>query len=98
MLAYYILFATFCSMGTLVRRKNTWRNSTGKVMEFGLIMTGIAVYVFYKFEMYIFKITLGISENVRIAFLYELSIYTVYIHTYTLTRCILRQNKLNILE
>ena len=43
-------------------------------MEFILLMTDIPVYVFWKFEMYIFKIALVISENVRIAFLYVLSI------------------------
>ena len=44
-------------------------------MEFDLLMTDIPVYVFCKFEMYIFKIALVISENVCIAFLYVLSIY-----------------------
>ena len=43
-------------------------------MEFGLIVTDIPVYVPCKFEMYIFKVALVISENVRIAFLYVLSI------------------------
>ena len=43
-------------------------------MEFGLLMTDIQVYVSCKFEMYIFKIALVISENVCIAFLYVLSI------------------------
>ena len=62
-----ILFLTFCSMGTFVRRKKTWRYSARKVMEFGLIMTDMLVYVSCKFEMYIFKIALIISENVRIA-------------------------------
>ena len=38
-------------------------------------MRDITVYVSCKFEMYIFKIALVISENVRIAFLYVLSIY-----------------------
>ena len=51
-------------------------------MEFGLLMTDIPVYVSCKFEMYIFKITLGISENVRIASLYELSKY-IYTHIHT---------------
>ena len=37
-------------------------------------MADIPVYVSFKFEMYIFKIALVISENVRIAFLYVLSI------------------------
>ena len=44
-------------------------------MAFGLLMADIPVYVFCKFEMYIFKIALVISENVCIAFLYVLSIY-----------------------
>ena len=43
-------------------------------MEFGQLMIDILVYVSYKFEMYIFKIAQVISENVRIAFLYVLSI------------------------
>ena len=70
-----ILFATFYSMGALVRKKKTWCYSARKVMEFGLLMTDIPVYVSRKFEMYIFKIALVISKNVRIAFLYVLSIY-----------------------
>ena len=78
MFANCILFATFCSMGTLVRRKKTWRYSAWKVMEFGLLMTDIPVYVSCKFEMYIIKIVLVISENVRIAFLYVLSIVIFY--------------------
>ena len=43
-------------------------------MEFGQLMTDILVYVSCKFEMYILKIAKVISENVRIAFLYVLSI------------------------
>ena len=43
-------------------------------MECGLLMADIQVYVSCKFEMYIFKIALVISENVCIAFLYVLSI------------------------
>ena len=77
MFANCILFATFCSVGTLVRRKKTWRYSTRKVLEFGPLMKDIPVYVSCKFEMYIFKIALGISENVRIAFLYVLSILRI---------------------
>ena len=53
----YILSVTFCSMGTLVRRKKTWPNSARKIMEFGQLMIGILVNVSCKFEMYIFKIT-----------------------------------------
>ena len=44
-------------------------------MELSLLVTDIPVYVPCKFEMYIFKVALVISENVRIAFLYVLSIY-----------------------
>ena len=79
MFANCILFATFCSMGTLVRNKKSCCYSARKVMEFGLLMTDILVYASCKFEMYIFKIALGISENVRIAFLYVLSIYVLLI-------------------
>ena len=46
-------------------------------MEFGLLMTDILVYVYCKFEMYIFKIALVISENVSIAFLYVLGIVQI---------------------
>ena len=46
-------------------------------MEFGLLMADIPVYVSCKFEMYIFKIALVISENVCIAFLYVLSIFVI---------------------
>ena len=70
-----ILFATFCSMDTLVRRKKTWRYSARKVMEFGQLMIDILVNVSCQFEMYIFKIAQVINENVRIAFLYVLSIH-----------------------
>ena len=75
MFANCILFATFCSMSALVRKRKTWRYSARKVMEFGLLMADIPVYVSCKFEMYIFKIALVISENVCIAFLYVLSIF-----------------------
>ena len=74
MLANCILFATFCSMGTLVRRKKTWRYSARKVMEFGRLMIDILLYVSCKFEMCIFKIAQVISETIRIALLYVLSI------------------------
>ena len=72
-----ILFATLRSMGTLVRGKKSWRYSALKVMEFGQLMIDIQVYVSYKFEMYIFKIAQVISEKVRIAFLYVLSIISL---------------------
>ena len=75
MFANCILFVTFCSMGTLVRRKKTWRYRALKVMEFGQRIIDILVYVSCKFEMYVSKIAEGINENVRIAFLYVLSIY-----------------------
>ena len=75
MFANCILFATFCSMGTLVRRIKTWRYSARKDMEFGQLMTDILVNVSCEFEMYILKIAEVINENVRIAFLYVLSIF-----------------------
>ena len=43
-------------------------------MEFGQLMMDILVYVPCKFKMYILKIAQVISENVRIALLYVLSI------------------------
>ena len=43
-------------------------------MEFGQFMIDILVNVSCNFEMYIFKIAQVINENVRIAFLYVLSI------------------------
>ena len=70
MFANCILFATFCSMGTLVRRKKSLRYSAREVMEFGQLMIDILVNVSCKFEMYIFKIAHVINENVRIAFLF----------------------------
>ena len=46
-------------------------------MKFSLLMTDIPVYVYCKFEMAIIKYALHvvISKNVRITFLYILSIY-----------------------
>ena len=76
MFANCILFETFCFMRTLVRRKKTWRYSARKVMKFGPLMIDILVYVSCKFQMDIFKIAQVISENVRIALLYVLSICT----------------------
>ena len=75
MCANCILFATFCSMGTLVRRKKTYRYSARKVMKFSQLMADILVYESCKFEMYIFEIAQVIGENVPIAFLYVLSIF-----------------------
>ena len=45
-------------------------------MKFNQLMIDILVYIYCKFEMYSFKIAQVISENVRIAFLYVLSIYS----------------------
>ena len=67
-----------CVYGVSVNQRsdvNTWRYSARKVREIGRQMVDILVYVSCKFEMYIFKIAQVISENVRIAFLYVLSIY-----------------------
>ena len=50
-------------------------------MEFCLLMNDILVGVSCKFEMCIFIIALVISENVRIAFLYVLSIYSELLKT-----------------
>ena len=80
MFANCILFATFCSMGTLVRRKKKWHYSARKVMEFGQLMADILVYVSCKFEMYIFEIAQVIGENVPIAFLYVLSIQCTHLN------------------
>ena len=44
-------------------------------MEFCLLIKDILVYVSSKFEMCIYIIALVISENVRIALLYVLSIF-----------------------
>ena len=44
-------------------------------MEFDQLMTDILVYVSCQFEMYIFELAQVISENIRIAFLYVLSIF-----------------------
>ena len=90
MFANCILFATFCSMGTPVRRKKTWRYSAWKVMEFGQLMADIRYYVSCKFEMYIFKIAKVIGENVPIAFLYVLSICTcIYMHACRVHACVM---------
>ena len=78
MFANCILFVTFCSMCTLVRRKKTWRYSARKVMNFGQLKADILVNVSCKFEMYIFEIAQVIGENVPIAFLYVLSIQYHY--------------------
>ena len=74
MCANCILFVTFCSMGTLVRRKKTYRYSARKVMEFSQRMADILVYESCMFEMNIFENAQAIGENVPIAFLYVLSI------------------------
>ena len=79
MCANCILFATFCSMGTLVRRKKTYRYSARKVMEFSQLMIDILVYKSCQFEIYIFEIVQVIGENVPIAFLYVLSIFCLFV-------------------
>ena len=57
-------------------------------MEFGELMPDILVNVSCKFEMYIFKIAQVINENVRIAFLYVLSIYRIdFAYGLISTRC-----------
>ena len=47
-------------------------------MEFGQLMTDILVNVPCMLEMYIFKIAQVMNENVRIAFLYVLSIVKTF--------------------
>ena len=79
MFANCILFATFCSMGTLVRRKKTWRYSARNVLEFGQLMADIPDYVSCKFKKYILEIAQVFGENVPIAFLYVLSIFPVLV-------------------
>ena len=74
MFANCILFATFCSMGTPVLRKKTWRYGDRKVMEFSQRMADILAYVSCKFEMYIFKIAQVIGERT-----YCVSLCTEYI-------------------
>ena len=75
MFANCILFETFCSMGTLVRRKKTWHYSVRKVKEFGQLMADIQLYVSCTFEMYLYEIAQVIGENLPNAFLYVLSIF-----------------------
>ena len=65
----------FLFYGYPCSKKEKWRYSARKVMESGQLITDILVKVSCKFEMYIFKIAQAINENVRIAFLYVLSIY-----------------------
>ena len=55
-------------------------------MEFGQPMRVTLVNVSCKFEMYIFKIAKVINENVRIAFLYVLSIFIYGISIMNLNR------------
>ena len=74
MFAYCILFGTFCSMGTPVLRKKTWRYGARKVMEFSQRMADILAYVSCKFEMYIFEIAQVIGERT-----YCVSLCTEYI-------------------
>ena len=44
MCANCTLFATFCSMGSLVRRKKTYRCIARKVMDFRQVLADILVY------------------------------------------------------
>ena len=60
-----ILFATFCFMGTLVRRKKTYRYSARKGMEFSQLMADRLVYESCKFEMYIFEIPLNLKLSAK---------------------------------
>ena len=46
-----------------------------EMMKYGQLMIDILVYVSCNFEMYIFNIAQIISENIRIAFFYVLSIF-----------------------
>ena len=47
-------------------------------MEFGQLIADILAYISCKFETYIFEIAQVIGENVPIAFLYVLSIYSSF--------------------
>ena len=67
----------FLFYGYPCTKKETWRYSARKVMEFSLLVTYILVYVSCKLEMYIFKIAQVISEIVSIAFHYVLSIFSI---------------------
>ena len=72
---YPLIICDFLFYGYPCLKKDTWRYSARKVRVFGLLVTNIPVYVSCKFEMYIFKISLVINENVCFAFLYVLSIF-----------------------
>ena len=76
MCANCILFATFCSMVILVRRKKTYRYSARKVMEFSQLMADILVYECCKFEMYIFE---NLCSSYRRKGTYCVSLCTEYI-------------------
>ena len=93
MFANCILLATFYSMGTLVRRKKTWRYSAWEIIEFGQLMIDILVYVSCKFEMYIFKIAQVIRENLCIAFFF---MYSVYIYLLTLKLRLFSSNSVRL--
>ena len=58
-------------------------------MEFGLLMTDIPIYISCIFEIYIFKIAIVISENVRIAFLCVLSILFKRLQSIDMTPCVI---------
>ena len=80
MCANCILFATFCSMGTIVRRKKTYRYSARKVLEFSQLMADILVYESCKFEMYIIEIAQVIGEIVPLPFFMYCTEYIFSFH------------------
>ena len=62
-------------------------------MEFSLLVGDMSFFVFYKFEIVIFKIVQVMTENIPFAFLYVLSIYIINIYNtdntkYTLKDCV----------
>ena len=68
------IICDFLFYGYPCSKKENMALQCRKVMEFGQLMIDIVVNVSCKFEMYIFKIAQVTNENVRIAFLYVLSI------------------------
>ena len=76
MFANCILFATFLFRWYPCSKEENMKLQCPESYGFGLQMTDIPDYVSWKFKMYIFKIALVISENVPIAFLYVLSIFS----------------------
>ena len=65
-------------MGSLVRRKKTWRYSAWKMIEFGQLLIDILDNVSCTFKMYIFEIVKVITEHVCIAFLFVLNIMSLF--------------------